>query len=152
MKTKARPITITISHEFLKNLEEVAYLFVDEDKDLGHTIETHASWVFKNLCEFPSTAELENLLLEARWDTEEECRTAAERLSPKLEPTVSFEVSGRTNSWRIHLFDSRHPQHHALWKYCQSEGLDFVEEVERREKFEHEQWQKHLAKLRRRRR
>jgi hypothetical protein len=36
---EAETITVTISRKFLKNLQKIAYLFRDEDKDLGLILE-----------------------------------------------------------------------------------------------------------------
>jgi hypothetical protein len=144
-------ITVTISSKFLKNVRQIAYLFRDEDKDLGLILEDHAAWVFENLCADPTTDgpfgtdELEAAIDDARWSTREECELAAQRLSQKLGPRMKVEICGRGDSWRIYTF--RYPRCYAVWKYCRSEGIDYEEELARIAKLDWEERKRRVILL-----
>ena len=96
----------------------------------------------------PERMNSEQAIDDARWSTREECELAAQRLSQKLGPRMKVEIYGKDNKWRIYTF--RYPTCHAVWTYCQAEGIDYEEEIARIEKLDWEGRKKrmeHLASL-----
>jgi hypothetical protein len=136
-------VTITVSKKFLKNLQEVAYLFADDKKDLGFTLEYHGAWVFKNLCE--ETNDLREAIDEVSWSSREECVLSAQRIAEKLGPNTKVQIGGKGDDWLIHTFASA--RSYADWTSCQAEGLDYEEECARRRKIEDEAFRAFLAEL-----
>jgi hypothetical protein len=132
MIAETETLTITVSKHFVDDLREVAYLMADDGK-LGETLEARCGWVLRNLCEQnASTAgELSELVQNRYWNSEFECRIAADRVQQKLRKTAILEVWRYGEGWQIAIFSTEYPHWHKLWKYCQAEGLDFDEERER---------------------
>ena len=119
MKTETETITITLPRRLADKLREIDRI-IDND-DIGQTLAEACGWLIENLTD-PKPDEIYDFIEDKRWRSKAACEKAAAVIAAKFAES-SVEVEEDEDGWRVHVFLSA--RWHALWKYCQAEGLDF---------------------------
>lgn len=72
----------------------------------------------------PTSEAIIDLIDDKQWRSRSECEKAKAVVAAELKDWP-IEIEKSAGGWRIRVFWSA--RWHALWKYCQSEGLDYDE-------------------------
>jgi hypothetical protein len=121
MNSKKETITITLPKRLADKLREIDRLIGNDD--IGQTLAETCGWRIENLTD-PKPEEIIDLIDEKRWRSRSACEKAKAVIAVEFKDWP-IEIEKGQDGWRMRVFWSA--RWHALWNYCQAEGLDYDE-------------------------
>ena len=124
MNQEKESITVTLPKRLADKLREIDRLVGNED--IGQTLAEACGWRIENLTD-PKPDEIYDFIEDKRWRSKTACEQAAAVIGAKFAGS-NVEIERDRDGWRVRVFLSA--RWHALWKYCQAEGLNYDEAEE----------------------